>query len=438
MDTSIKDSTLQIYRDLFQECKSKNKVNTKFEEMQTYLDRMEYLGNIHTDIASFQGALLQEDLFMKFSLAYADFLAESYTAPSGQSIEENDRRLLNQNLDALRNSLQSIEEQQQVAFKKIQNSTADSEKRKDILQKLAIEQFHQTDRIKKDIHNLIELGMSSENYPTYLRIQIETGLDKAIEGSTIIKENYAEEYELAKIQNLSPYHINRSQKIWESYLTLSEKAPLSYPESIDIELDRKRIEHEFQPFISQWQAITEKWTSILLNLSYWAASQTSRAPYVEPWVIIPSMENRKEAIEFTKHTGPGTLQQEIRQLKENFDMDFYDIFAHETFIHAIQDNRIEFSQELVIHLIQDVFPNCNPRQFLPNEIIQKNQAIFEAKRYYKPGESFSDLAYKENFIQKYGLETWKIISNEPKADHYHKHSIAEHWQYETFLNSIQS
>src|SRR5690606_20186353 len=201
-----------------------------------------------------------------------------------------------------------------------------------------IDVIHRYNTIKKAIHELVDLGKSCENYPTLLRVQIEKGLDKAVEGTAVIKEVYEEDALVNEIRQFSPYHVQRSKEILNTYQELEKTASFGIPHALDIEMERYKIEHRFEPDIRKWDLITERWKEIIETLAEWAASQCSRAMYVDPWSLIP-VPQRPEAIRFSKHCNPGIIKEQIRLFNKNFGMSFNDIFTHETFIHYTHQKR---------------------------------------------------------------------------------------------------
>lgn len=432
LDKMYADAMLGTFRSMYQECLEKNKPGEKLDLLTAIMNRMEAVAQTANDISELQGTLLQEDLMSRFSLAYSELLAESYQEQHANGGYTDDQALLAQNLKALEDAIQAIDESDKEAKDSIRQSSATEQISTARLSIFQTDVTHRYNTIKNAIQNLVDLGRSSENYPTFLRLQLEKGLDKAAEGTVVVEEVYEEEAVVAQIQRLSPYHIQRSEAIRQAYASLAAKAPFGVPHAIDIELERYKIEHRFEPAIRQWNLLTDRWEELISTLTEWAASQCPRAMYVAPWALIPLPE-RPEAIRFSKHCCPGILKEQIRLFKQDFDMDFRDVFSHETFIHYINEKRSYYSQEYMVHLLNVVYPLCLPKQLLPQRIIDKDQKIYDDNRYVNPEEQPALINYRKWFDEKYGEGTLEGLIGEAEP---FQGSAAAAWDYEEFIRQI--
>lgn len=432
LDPIYTDAMLGTFRTMHRECLEKNIEGEKFDQLTTVMERMEAIAATANDIGALQGTLLQEDLMGQFGLLYGELLAASHTSASGNNHGFDDRALLQQNLRALEDAIRAIDDSL--------NASKDNIKKREGSQKFIlanetifeIDVIHRYNTIKKAIHELVDLGKSCENYPTFLRVQIEKGLDKAVEGTAVIKEVYEEDALVNEIRQFSPYHVQRSKEILNTYQELEKTASFGIPHALDIEMERYKIEHRFEPNIREWDLITERWKEIIETLAEWAASQCSRAMYVDPWSLIP-VPQRPEAIRFSKHCNPGIIKEQIRLFNKNFGMSFNDIFTHETFIHYTHQKRWRYSQEYLVHLLNVVYPLCTPKALLPRHIIDADQKIFDGKRYFNPEEQPAFVAYKKWFDEKYGAGTLESLTG---IEPFSTTSVAQPWNYDSFIQEI--
>lgn len=431
VDPAMTDGMLGTFRNMYKECVDKEASGPAFDRMKSAMDRMENLANEHSDFMAFQGQLMQENLMGDFSIAYGEVLAEA-AKPKGGGGAYDDKAIMEQTLNALRDAITRIDEGVEQQKQEVKKHHAEGSDRLKVELAMVEKNAQQFVPIKKSIQELIDFGATCENLPTFLRIQIERGLDKATEGSVVTKAVYEEDVQLQEIYQLSPYHKLRSQEILAGYQELESKAAFGVPEGIDIQMQSTIIEHKYMPNIEKWDKIKSDWKSIIDLLAYWAAAHCPRAPYVDPWVILPK-EARPPAIESMKNCAPGRIHEKLRMFKENFGMDVKDIFRHESFVYEVNDHQVYYSQEYMVHLMNVVFPLCQPGQFLPQNVIDADEAIYKDDRYNDPEPIGSVVNYITWFENKYGAGSWEKFGQ----DKYEKRATkAARWNYDEFLNQL--
>ena len=434
IDPAMSDSMLGTFRTMYKECVDKEYSGPAFDRMKAALDRMESLAVEQSDFAAFSGLLMQENLMGNFSVAYGEVLAEAAKPKEGEAGTYDDAALLKTTLDALRDAIKRLDESVEQQRQEVKKHAKPNDGEKTQVDLSIVERNGlRNESIKKAIQELIDFGETCENLPTFLRIQIERGMDKAMEGSAVTRDVFEEDVELNKLWYFSPYHIAKSEETFESYKKLEAKSAFGVPEGIDIELERTKVDHKFQPDIEKWNKIIYDWETILDEISTWATANCPRAPAVDPWRMILDYNARMEAIKKDKNILPGIVKERIKIFKENFGMDFLDIFKHESFQWYCTDQRVWYSQEYLVHLINVVYPQCKPGNFLSQESIDQDEAIYKGKRSQNPDVMPSVVNYINWFENKYGAgswEKWGQSKQEPKD------SSAASWNYEEFLKQI--
>src|SRR5262249_3307803 len=148
----------------------------------------------------FQGQLMQENLMGNFSVAYGEVLADMAKPKGGNDTGGyDDKDLLEQKLDPLCDALTRIYEAVGEQHQEVRKHYAQGSDRLKVELNMIEKNAQKFTPIKKAIQELVNFGNTCENLPTFLRLQIEKGLDKATEGSVVTKEVYTEDVELNEI-----------------------------------------------------------------------------------------------------------------------------------------------------------------------------------------------------------------------------------------------
>jgi hypothetical protein len=415
---------------MYQECETKQASGPSFEKMKAALQRMEMLANEHSDFMAFQGQLMQENLMGDFGLYSGEVLAGM--AKAEQADTYDDKALLEQSLNGLRDALKRLDDMEQDTRNEVlKHAKAGEEKLTEVDLIVAQKSVEQYEPIKKAIRELIAFGETCENLPTFLRIQMEKGMDKAMDGSVVVRDVFEEDVVLSDIQHLSPFHKQRSRDILNMYVALQEKSAFGTPEPIEVEMERRRIEVRYQPDLDKWDKVRYEWRTILETLAHWVASQCPRAPYVDPWQMIPEPA-KSEQIKEDKHCNPGWLEGYLNVFRENHGLSFMDIFRLESFRYDVEDHRLLYSQEYMLHLIRNIFPQCRTGNFLSQELIDLDMKFYNEKRMWDPEPMPSMLKFIEWFNNKYGAGVYQ----QRFGPYEHTTTNAAPWNYQAFLAEL--
>lgn len=455
LDPMMSDAMLGTFRKMAQEIKDKNITGEDADNMHQTLARMEELVQTHDDLNAFNGQVTQENLFGKFSDYYGRCLSAQAQEASSDSTDGgyDDAALLKQTLDALRNAVKSIRDSKQEAIRQSQEydpkkameqgldyvaRNADQfglggalsqvggiDKMKEASAKQIDEElaekpnaYNNVEEIKvliddegltQPIEELIALGeQEGMTFPRFLRLQIEKGMDKAMEGTAVIRDSYVFDLEWQKANARCPHHITKAERKIELFDKLAEKTPFKIPQSDELNFDVQRLDYEFEPQIILWEEITDRSEKLLWDLSFWSLSYTRFAPQLDPWRMAANVQ---KAIKRTKDTTPGTFKQRERLLQKYFGMSFMDIFKHETFVWLTKNKCVDYSQEYTEFLIEKVYPQCNPSNHLSSDIISDRETFYQDKKETNPEilepmkkfMTFYDSKFGEGrFVSKYG------------------------------------
>jgi hypothetical protein len=415
IDNSLLDAFLGTFRNMLEECKQRNFDNEHVQNMANVMQRMEQLGAEHSDVNAFSGQMAQENLYVQFSDFYAKALAyEQSKGSSSSGIGYDDQALLMQNIQALKSAVKSIEDGYSNAIKEAEASG-------EMNNAVEIEVLQNPQEIIEPILRLIELGeQDGMNFPDFLKIQIERGLDKAMEGAVATSNALEVEKEFVSVNPLTPYDlalVDEKLSIWNQ---LCQQSSFGVPQWKEWSLKKDDIERKYETSIIVFRKITSMWSKLIDDLAHWSLSYVSFAPHIEPWSMAG---NPKEAVLETQAIQPGIFQQREILLKKYFDIDFTRVFQHPTFLWSVKYDYIQYSQEFVEFLIKQIYPLCQPFQNLPEQLIEQ-RANFHVNGQQKQDrevnpmlqeplkrmQSFYDKKFGEGrFQQKYGAAESLVV-----------------------------
>ncbi|MFK7786081.1 MAG: hypothetical protein AB8B56_13250 [Crocinitomicaceae bacterium] len=392
LDPMILGPMISPYENMINDVDSQGIANEHVEEMKACFSRMTDLADQHSDITAFMGVCMQEDLFGKFSNLYSQALTakaqESATDPSTY----DDQALLKQAIDALRQSISAIQKGQQDALKEAEKSNSTAE----------VEALDCSADIIQPIENLIALGeQGGITYADFLRLQIEQGLDKAMEGSVSTRKGLVYSLEWAEAGRISPHHISKCKKHLSVFDSISGKQKFNVPNWKELQWALKDVDYEFELNIIKWGEISKRWNTILDDLHEWSLAYCSHAPYVDPWRMLQEPQ-KSRAIQKAKDCLPGIIKQRERLLQKYFGVSFYDIFTHETFLWAIETNDIHYSKEFIDFIKDHVYPACIPLQHMPNELVGEREGLSKEKREINPNITEPAERMKAHYDRKFG------------------------------------
>jgi hypothetical protein len=426
LDKMLSDAILGTFRNMVQECKDKDLNGPEFDKMCETMDYMESLAQKHSDMNAFNAQVMNENIYGKFSDHYGRVLSGAAMAEQEEK-GYDDATLLKQTLDALRDAVKRIRDSKAEAMrisdeydseeavdksmdflsrnkemfgvaKLLNKSKAKAIKKqtKEDVQKAKaekpnmdtnakeIEVLFEDELLIEPIEALIALGEEEGmTLPRFLRIQIEKGMDKAMEGTILQRNGYVFLYEFNKAQSYNPYEIEKNKRQIEMYDELASKSKFGIPNSHELTQRDIRIDYEFHLPIAKWNAIVRAWENLLDDLAYWSLAYTPSAPYVDPWVGY-ALPKRPAAIRKSQEITPGIFKQKERLFQKYFGLSFMDVFKHETFKYKVESMHVSESQEFVEFLIEKVYSQCKPFNDLSADATKERDDFYTQKRTINP------------------------------------------------------
>ncbi|MFT5822046.1 MAG: hypothetical protein ACI8ZM_003302 [Crocinitomix sp.] len=411
IDQMMLGPMLGPFKTMADDCTAKGYSGESYDQMITALNRMEQLGQELNDFMEFSTKMTTENLQMDFSLAYGRVLSEGASQQSNSADSYDDGALLKQTLDALKNAVVELRKGEEAAILEARKHQS-SEAHKD-LAKTEISTLAKTGQIIAPIEALIAYGESGVNFPTFLRVQIEKGLDKAMEGSAVLREGVTYDLDFAIAAAINPHNITIRKEQGAVFDELANKAAFGVPNSLSVTLAFDKISHAYVSRVAKWTAIERAWEQIFSLLDTWSMAQTRFAPYIEPWVLAGSPSAIQASIEQDKATLPGIIQERVRLLMKNYSLDFKHVFSHETFVWSVNYHHFSYSQIYSELLVNNVFLECQPNQLLDASTIQTVEKQYDNKEMPNP-ENYKVLDRQEavydqyfgvgNFVVKFGAK----------------------------------
>ncbi|MBL1280905.1 MAG: hypothetical protein COA33_011560 [Fluviicola sp.] len=449
LDPMMTDALLGTFRNMVQEIKEKQSTGEDVDKMNEYFDRMVELTQTHSDMSAFNGQMMQENLYMKFSDHYGRVLSQAAVAEQEEK-GYDDSTLLKQSIDALKMAIKRLQDgkQEAIALAREDNSEEIMEKtaniassqgtikmsKKDLarLKKRAFKESREdlaktpnmyNDDVEVDvlnniepiveaIQNLIDLGETEGmTLPRFLSTQMEKGLDKAMEGLILVRDACEGDVAFQKAYALSPYHIQKAEETVKVYDQLAEQSTFNIPESDELEFCTEKLDYKYEKDINKWEEIVNRWEEILDDLSEWSLSYTSVAPYIDPW---KGADNPKKATIESQKILPGIIQERIRLLNKYFGVSFEEIFAHPTFKWKVEQFTISNSQEFVEFLKNVVYVQCKPFADLSKGDIDERLKLYNEKRELNPEHLNPLKRYISYYDNKFGEGRYQSKNSIPE------------------------
>ncbi len=430
IDPSMLDPMLGTFRNMLKEVEEKNYTGEDVDKLKETMARMEQLGQENDDLNVFNGILMQENLFGKFSDYYSRILASSAKA-EGESKGYDDSTLLKQTIDSLKGAIAEIEKNYEKSIetakqeaKKHKTKKGEAKKAYDNSVEVAI--LNDPTLIIKGIQDVIDLGeQPGMTLPKFLRLQMERGLDKAMEGSVVARNGQKYLLDFTISNPKSPYHIEVDTKKLEAFDELASKNKFNLPNLKELSFVHRDIDYKYATDIAIWEEITRRWESILSSLSFWSLSYCKFAPGILPWRPAP---DPVAATIKTQKTEPGLFKQEERLFEKYFGIKFMDIFKHDTFKWAVKYNYTGFSQEYVEFLIEQVYPQCRPFNDLNKETIKQREDFYTEGKEGDPETYLINVRHKNVYDKYFGDGRYLARFGEIDTDS----GNAAPWNIETF------
>ncbi|MEZ4937707.1 MAG: hypothetical protein R2799_08945 [Crocinitomicaceae bacterium] len=431
IDPMILNAMLDTFRGMAKDIEGKGLKGEDVDKMNQALNRMEELGQQLSDINEFNGALMQENLFGTFSDHYGKVLA---TEAQGAQDEKgyDDATLLRQTLDALKDSVKRIKQGKQdaIAMAEGYSNEASTQQAMDYLKRNSDQYSDVTSSIMFDskmnealteakeldknegqkrselirlemdalfdekgliepIEALIQLGEEpGMTLPLFLKIQIEKGMDKAMEGSAILRDGMVYQLEYAKALMVNPYDIEEKERILYAFDDLASKAKFGVPNSLEVTLADSRICWELEPKKIFWNELKSRFFNILDHLDSLIIANSQYFPSYAPYTMMATYNEKKEHAEYIKNCMPGIIKQEEKQLEKYFGATFLEMFNHEIFKWEVEGNHIDYSQFYTEFLKNKVYPEAVPLQFLSANTISEFESTIHDKNVMFNPESY--------------------------------------------------
>lgn len=410
IDSMILNPMFDPFRNMLEDCKSKNISGEHFDNMVATMQRLEQLGQEHSDMNAFNAQVVNENLYADFSNHYSRALSEqAATELNSDDSNFSDEKLLKSVLDALKNSIAELKRSYQEAIdlagshdpkaqvkkgleylqrtdgmSESDSTKAETATNKDIDKTLSeksaaydnsveVEILSNPEKIISAIQALIDLGeQEGMTLPHFLRLQIEKGLDKAAEGAVVVRDGLEYLYDFSKASMISPLEIEKSKQKFEIYDELAAKNKFGRPNTRELSMLHDNIDREFEPPIREWKKIKEFGEKLIGGLEFWSLAYCHFAPRLWPWSLAT---NPKQAVIDSQKKIPGIFREREKLFKKYFNLDFFDIFKHETFLWDVTSYHMNNSQEYTEFLALKVYEQCQPFQDLTPELIKERESF---------------------------------------------------------------
>lgn len=345
VDKASVDAILGTYRNMLKEVTDKKASGGDFEKMKSVLAEMESLALESDDMIEFTTKLTTKNLFVDFSNAYSNVLISA--GKQEYEGDQGDEKLLQQTLSAYENAVTQLEGKKH------------------------------SEKLIAPIKEVIELGKSGISYPGFLRICEEKGLNKALEGSVVVRDAILEEIDFA-VKDYLPLNEKMLREILKMFDELSSKAEFGIPDSAEFGLKRIHIEWKYVPEINKWDMIIRHWEKMLESVYDWVDSYGKFATGDTRWVDLRGIKYTKQNIRRTNDCNPGIFKQQERIFYESFGLKWEDIFEHDTFKNEMKAGRIPYSDEN-LSIIRDAYPLCKPFSKPSEDLIQRAEKEYNLR-----------------------------------------------------------
>ncbi|MBK8953282.1 MAG: hypothetical protein IPM85_14430 [Chitinophagaceae bacterium] len=359
---------------------------------------------------------MQEGLFMKFSDHYGKLLstaARPATLSSGVYDEKSDTALLQQTIQAYKDAIVRLQENQVQTKKMMGQHASDA----DVLIK--------DKAIITAIMGLIKLGESGCSYPVFLTEMMKRGLDKAIEGAALNRDAQVYLLEAAKAIAAAPGYIQQEEDKLALFDTLSKASAAGFPNTMQYTLGCEKIEWTHQPVISNWNKIKEGWEKAVFWLDEWITAYCSFAPSIAPWA---QARNPMEAVIESQECVPGKLRVWEQINRKYFTLSLKELFRHSSFEWDVKNHHMYWSQGYIEFLLNEIEPLCLPRRQPLASLIEKAAAFHTGKRKVNPAVGEPARRYARYFNSYFGEGEYEKRFGWPEA----VETNAAPWEWKNF------
>jgi hypothetical protein len=411
------EAILGTFRNMLNECLDKKMSGEEVDAMKQCFARMEQLAAETDDMAVFNANVLTENLYGKFSDYYGRALAAASRQEYANGTKTyDDASLLKTSLNALKDAIKRLRDNYQetlrmssteynleqsrksnafvarsqkglgsaVSQKQLDDATDKALKANPDMLDNTVEAaiLNDPEPLIRGIQNLIDLGeQPGMSFPRFLRLQIETGLDQAMQGTAVLRDGLIYTQEFTEALPATPMHRDIARRKIEAFDQLAAANRFGVPDIHELNHLHDDIDREYEPAIRRWNAIKNLWGKMFDDLYDWSLAHCSFSPHIQPWAMAP---NPVEATIYDQNVIPGVFKQRELLLQRYFGIGFMDIFKHPTFAFDVEYHYFPYSQELMSFLIDQVYPACIPCQKLPAEIVKRRGEFHAYSR--NPGD----------------------------------------------------
>ncbi|MCB1172546.1 MAG: hypothetical protein KDK39_03220 [Leptospiraceae bacterium] len=372
VDPGMVDTVLGTFRGMAGQLKDAGNESDAAKECLAILAKMEALALEMDDLGAWTTKLSTDDYFVDFSTNYGQALAQNTTVDGDSS----DEQLMQNTLQAYSDSLTELKK------------------------------FPGNAHIWPAVEKVIELGKSGLSYPLFLKECEERGLFLGLNsphaGPTIQYDLYCAEI------SFRPLDREMYTKQLAAYNALVAKSAFGYPDPVEWEITRQKIEWEYAPRQAQWKAIEDRWDRMLDMVQDWIDSFCSFAPHDARWAGmggVNSAAQTRKNIERTQECEPGKLKVREDIFQRYFGLGWDDIFSHETFRNQLESGLL-FQSDEALQLIRDVYPQMLPGQNPSSDLIARAEAQHSSQGYLRANRvsaaDMQPMPFPE-FLQERGL-----------------------------------
>lgn len=416
------DSLKQGYKNILDDMKNRNITGKYYDEAEKHYNRILELIETSSDINEFYAKMNDENLAGKISDAYTRALTEQSENGNQGGIYDDDT-LMKMYVNTLHESVKAMRQ----SFEETMKNANETDR-------MRIMVDNNPEELIKGVERLIALSEEpGMTYPVFLRLQIEQGLDD-FNASSITRKVIETELECHRKIMSGNLEVKILEEKLEAYDKLAEKNKFKLVDPHEWEFIEKKIDWKYAPEIKKRDQIYHIFDNILDKLDLWEKANCPFAMNVEPWTIIYDVEKRRQVIEKDKNITQGMVWEYEKLLLRYFGLRLKDIIHNQSFIHAVKSGTMVFSQELVEHLLLEVYPQCKPFNLLPKDLIEKRTEIQNANRVYNPDDDKPFLALKEYYDARYGEDYMEKVSKGVKPK---KTSVAKPWDWDSFMNNVE-
>ena len=425
------DSIAGGYRFYLDDLKQRRIEGEYYDEVERLFNRILELGEECYDMNVFYAKMQEENITVRMADVYTRALTEEGNKKYGTNsgTVSSDDQMFQANLNALRASIKALRDN----FDKILETSTPSQRMRMLVD-------NDPQMLIKAIEEMIALAeQPGMTYPRFLRLQIEQGLDKVSEGA--VTRRFLENTVATHKALMSPeLVINMWEEKLARYNEVASKNKFNIVDLHEWELISDSIERDYKPRLIRNECVYDHFMRIFDLIERWEISYCPYTPYeILPWSSMPMLQAMADLDRIQK-TAPGILKEYEKQFFKYFGLRLKDIVENEDFLHKIKTNYIDQSQELVEHLLLEVYPHCRPFNDLPKAVVDMRVEIHRCRREVNPMRNEPYLRLKRHYASVYGegyMEQCLKDLDLLDADKVGIDTNAAPWDLDSFLHNTQ-